>query len=157
MLLAGDELGRTQRGNNNAYCQDNEVSWVDWAPVAGEAALLPFMRSLVALRRAHPLLRHGAASVVETAPLSLLIMPDSPTRGPDEALLLVLNPTEEPSFVHLPAELPGRWISYLDSADPQPARPAGRPVRPESATVDIAGRSVVLLGRSATPEGSPAR
>ena len=157
MLLAGDELGRTQRGNNNAYCQDNEVSWVDWAPVAGEAALLPFMRSLVALRRAHPLLRHGAASVVETAPLSLLIMPDGPTRGPDEALLLVLNPTDEPSVVHLPAELPGRWISYLDSADPHPAPPAGRPLRPESATVDIAGRSVVLLGRSATPEGSPAR
>ena len=33
MLVAGDELGRTQRGNNNAYCQDNEITWVDWAPL----------------------------------------------------------------------------------------------------------------------------
>ena len=156
MLLAGDELGRTQRGNNNAYCQDNEVSWLDWAPVARETALLPFTRSLVALRRAHPLLRHGTASVIGTAPLTLLIAPEGAHRGPDAALLLALNPTDESSVVHLPAEQPGRWISYLDSADPEPASPAGRPLHPEAATVDIAGHSVVLLGRSATPEGSPA-
>ena len=36
MLLAGDEIGRTQRGNNNAYCQDNEISWIDWENIRGE-------------------------------------------------------------------------------------------------------------------------
>ena len=57
MLLAGDELGRTQQGNNNAYCQDNELSWLDWE-LDGEArALLDFTRRLIALRNAHPLFR----------------------------------------------------------------------------------------------------
>jgi glycogen operon protein len=52
MLLAGDELGRTQRGNNNAYCQDNEISWVDWA--AADEDLLAFTRKLIRLRKDHP-------------------------------------------------------------------------------------------------------
>ncbi|HLU42050.1 MAG TPA: glycogen debranching protein GlgX [Microthrixaceae bacterium] len=55
MLLGGDELGRTQGGNNNAYCQDNEVSWFDWGDV--DRDLLEFTRRLVALRRDHPALR----------------------------------------------------------------------------------------------------
>ena len=57
MLLAGDELGRTQRGNNNAYCQDNEISWVDWEAAVGHADLLDFTCSLIALRREHPVFR----------------------------------------------------------------------------------------------------
>jgi glycogen operon protein len=55
MLLGGDELGRTQLGNNNAYCQDNEVSWFDWA--GADPDLLAFTRAAVAMRRAHPVLR----------------------------------------------------------------------------------------------------
>ena len=55
MLLMGDELGRTQRGNNNAYCQDNEISWVDWSAV--DAPLLDFARWLISFRRAHPVFR----------------------------------------------------------------------------------------------------
>jgi isoamylase len=75
MLLAGDELGRTQRGNNNPYCQDNEISWIDWAtagepPAAGvparrggsaaqerNQALLEFVRGLVRFRADHPVFR----------------------------------------------------------------------------------------------------
>jgi len=57
MLLGGDELSRTQGGNNNAYCQDNEVSWFDWR-LDGEAeAFLAFTRAMVAFRRAHPVFR----------------------------------------------------------------------------------------------------
>jgi len=52
MLLAGDEIGRTQRGNNNAYCQDNEVSWLDWEHA--DAALLSFVRQLAEFRSRHP-------------------------------------------------------------------------------------------------------
>ena len=57
MLLAGDEIGRTQAGNNNAYCQDNEISWVDWSRAAGERDLLAFTQKLARLRRRHPVFR----------------------------------------------------------------------------------------------------
>jgi isoamylase len=55
MLLAGDELGHSQRGNNNAYCQDNEISWLDWANA--DEGLLAFVRRLIRLRRDHPVMR----------------------------------------------------------------------------------------------------
>jgi len=57
MLTAGDELSRTQGGNNNAYCQDNEVSWVDWTLAQEHADLLDFTCALAELRRAHPVFR----------------------------------------------------------------------------------------------------
>ncbi len=58
MLLAGDELGRTQQGNNNAYCQDNDISWVQWGEVDARGwALQAFTRKLLALRRRYPVLR----------------------------------------------------------------------------------------------------
>jgi glycogen operon protein len=57
MLLAGDEMGRTQRGNNNAYCQDNEISWLDWGLVRTEHDVLRFTETLASLRRNHPLFR----------------------------------------------------------------------------------------------------
>jgi isoamylase len=57
MLLAGDELGRTQHGNNNSYCQDNDVSWVDWDAAAKHPDLIEFVATLSALRKAHPVFR----------------------------------------------------------------------------------------------------
>jgi len=57
MLLAGDEMARTQRGNNNAYCQDNEVSWLDWSLADAEPDLLQFTEILAGLRREHPVFR----------------------------------------------------------------------------------------------------
>lgn len=57
MLLAGDEIGQTQQGNNNAYCQDNEIAWLDWTPSAERDVLLAFVQRLVALRRRHPTFR----------------------------------------------------------------------------------------------------
>ena len=61
MLLAGDELGRTQRGNNNAYCQDNEVSWISWEMEdPAEQRFLRFIRYLVGLRASCPPLRRDA-------------------------------------------------------------------------------------------------
>ena len=55
MLLGGDEIGRTQRGNNNAYCQDNEITWFDWS--AADRSCSTFTRRLIALRKAHPVFR----------------------------------------------------------------------------------------------------
>src|SRR5204863_2573372 len=53
LLSQGDEFGRTQHGNNNAYCQDNEISWIDWNLVQKNAGLLRFTRLLIALRKKH--------------------------------------------------------------------------------------------------------
>jgi isoamylase len=57
MLLGGDELGRTQRGNNNAWCQDTELSWFDWDIGPMQRQLVDFTRRLIALRQAHPVFR----------------------------------------------------------------------------------------------------
>ncbi|MEU8436086.1 glycogen debranching protein GlgX [Streptomyces sp. NPDC029216] len=62
MLVAGDEFGRTQGGNNNAYCQDNETGWVDWSLLSDPAwsGLFALARRVIALRRSHPVLRRRA-------------------------------------------------------------------------------------------------
>jgi len=57
MMVAGDEIGRTQQGNNNAYCQDNEISWLDWSKTPEREALFAFTRRMIALRAAHPTFR----------------------------------------------------------------------------------------------------
>ena len=58
LLLAGDEMGRTQQGNNNAYCQDNAISWLDWSDARRNDPLHAFTQRLLQLRRDHPVLRH---------------------------------------------------------------------------------------------------
>jgi glycogen operon protein len=59
MMLAGDEFGRTQQGNNNAYCQDNEISWLNWNIDAGGQSLTRFVQKLTALRHKYPILRRN--------------------------------------------------------------------------------------------------
>ncbi len=60
MLVAGDEFGRTQHGNNNAYCQDNEMGWVHWAKLDENRGLVEFVRQLIKLRADHPVFRRSA-------------------------------------------------------------------------------------------------
>jgi len=57
MILMGDEVGRTQRGNNNTYCHDNDLNWFDWTLLERNADLFHFARQMIALRKTHPLLR----------------------------------------------------------------------------------------------------
>lgn len=59
MLVAGDEFGRTQQGNNNTYCQDNELSWVDWSLQEKNEGLVRFVRRLAVMRHRYPILRHN--------------------------------------------------------------------------------------------------
>ena len=59
MMLAGDEFGRTQQGNNNAYCQDNAISWVDWDIKEKGRSLIRFVQKLTALRYKYPILRRS--------------------------------------------------------------------------------------------------
>ncbi len=110
MLLAGDEMGRTQGGNNNAYCQDNETSWLDWSPMDGdERGFFEFVRRLIQLRKRHPALRrrffmHGfhVSSVtglrdIEWISPSSQIMTNAEWQDPDRAcfgLLLSGNADE---------------------------------------------------------------
>ena len=136
MLLSGDELYRTQRGNNNAYCQDNEISWVDWSGLEKDDSLLEFVRGLSALRRAHPELRRdtflkGALHASHDRDISwwhamgheiadgewndpelrtLAIGLGGTTSSPD--MLLLLNPTEAECEFRLPSSGPpsaGTW------------------------------------------------
>jgi glycogen operon protein len=73
MLMAGDEFGRTQAGNNNAYCQDNELSWIDWSRVDRDRATVSFVTRLIRLRTQNPVFRR-------TAFLDGLVHPDSRLR-----------------------------------------------------------------------------
>ena len=60
MLLAGDEFANTQYGNNNAYCQDNEISWLDWGMLKKNRELFDYVRKLIEIRKKHPVIRTGS-------------------------------------------------------------------------------------------------
>ncbi|MGW2705829.1 glycogen debranching protein GlgX [Streptomyces sp. NPDC001340] len=83
MLSHGDELGRTQRGNNNAYCQDNEVSWVDWKLTDEQHTLTNFTRYVIDLRARHPVLRRRRFFRGETATNAAQPLPDLMWLRPD--------------------------------------------------------------------------
>ncbi|HTU67057.1 MAG TPA: glycogen debranching protein GlgX [Steroidobacteraceae bacterium] len=142
MLLAGDELYRTQQGNNNAYCQDNAISWIDWEAQKDDDALLQFVRGLSALRRAHPELRrdtflkgalHSKSRDVSWWHASGHELGDAEWNDPDlrtlgvgfggtatePELMLLLNPTDaECEFVIAPQAGRGGWDVILDTAHP---------------------------------------
>jgi glycogen operon protein len=149
MLLAGDELGRTQRGNNNAYSQDNEVSWLDWTPDPRNAAFLPYLQSLVALRRDHPLLREGTVTVAGDAPVVLMIRGEPGAPGPDAALLLALNATDGARQLVLPGEPGTAWSRLLDSSSVA-ASTQDQEIAAEG-TYEMSPRSVVLFAIPAVP------
>ncbi len=148
LLLGGDELGRTQRGNNNAYCQDNEISWFDWTTVDHE--LSRFTTELIALRRRHPAFRRrryrtgraasdlrwitpsGTEMTVEdwsnpsARSVGLFIdgstdpdvRPDGTPMVDDDFLILV-NAWWEPLTFAVPADLHNhRWEVVCDTFDP---------------------------------------
>jgi glycogen operon protein len=148
LLLGGDEIGRTQRGNNNAYCQDNEITWFDWSTV--DAELLKFTRDLIALRRKHRVFRRrryltGKDAVdlrwftPSGAPMTnadwadplarsvaLLIDgatdPDVGKDGPpmaDDNFLVLVNAWWEPLAFQVPADATvQKWEIACDSFDP---------------------------------------
>ncbi|HEX6413750.1 MAG TPA: glycogen debranching protein GlgX [Burkholderiales bacterium] len=163
MLSAGDELGRTQRGNNNAYCHDSELSWLDWENT--DEALLGFARRLITLRKKHPLFRRRTYPKPEnTAWLSpegremtdqdwnlpfarclgcLMVgqrLYERDERGEpvmDDDLLVLMNAHHDALDFVLP-EAP--WLVLLDTARDEPAVPAK--------SYRLEARSLVLL---ATP------
>ncbi len=173
MLLGGDEMGRTQDGNNNAYCQDNETNWFDWA--SADTALLDYTRNLIAFRRAHPVFRRrrflaGAEASqlqwftpagtpmdgtdwADPEARALAIYLDGsgdPDRAEDGTLLLdddflvLVNSWWEPLGFALPAARPdAEWHAEIDSYDP--AAPAGAGKRQVGDQVTVGPRSIVVL------------
>ena len=145
MLQAGDELGRTQGGNNNAYCQDNPVSWIDWAAIDGEAAaLIDFTRAMLKIRRDHPLLhadrfRHKAERGIDDSirwlnsdgmsmrethwherhnqVIGYLLTGAGASPGEAEsALLVIFNASPHEQSFTMPPALHYRWHMLLDTA-----------------------------------------
>ncbi len=143
MLSHGDEMGRTQLGNNNAYCQDNELSWMDWTDTAEGGALREFVRRLTTLRRDHPVFRRrrfltgsgvtwytaGGAEMTDgdwhtgyAKALMIFFNGDAITepdrRGEtvrDESFLLLVNASNEDLTFALPDEHRGMWTCVLDT------------------------------------------
>jgi glycogen operon protein len=170
MILAGDEFGRTQEGNNNAYCQDNRISWVDWGLRRANDDLVRFTRELLALRRAHPSLhrdRYYADDEVRwfgadgarpqwDDPAGRVLGVAIDGRGADD-LALLFNAGTEPAAVRLPgAPGGGRWMRRADTAldSPDDIRPAGRAVPLEAPDrYALAPRSSAILSAPpAAPE-----
>lgn len=140
LLLAGDEFARTQGGNNNGYCQDNEISWLDWSLAEKNAAQLDFVRALIALRRELGVLRLKAwsreagddmpCSTVHWFSIWGLPMTAPEWDDPDvrcvaamfestddsQSVLMLFNSTPEEALFTLPHEEPvRRWVVRVDT------------------------------------------
>jgi glycogen operon protein len=121
MLLGGDEFRRTQRGNNNAYCQDNEVSWLDWSLLEKHKEIQRFTRGMIGFRRAHPVLRREVfytdADIKWFAPNGAI--PDWADDRQKSFACLILGRTEPDLFLLFNADT--RSIDFSI-----PALPAGK-------------------------------
>ena len=169
MLLAGDEFGNSQDGNNNSYCQDNGIGWVNWE--RADAALLEFVEAVSAFRRAHPSLRqtrflHGDLREGDGLPdvewtdftggplhwrdpglsnfcLTIRCSAEA-TRSAfdDDAVFVAFNRSGEATQVRLPATTPGwRWVRGIDTD--LAAQDASGVA--EAATATVAAQSVVAF------------
>jgi glycogen operon protein len=168
MLLMGDEVARTQNGNNNAYCQDNETTWFDWSDVERHADLLRFVRKLIHFRRRHPEFRaehfwkesdEGQGSPIITWHGVRLHEPDLggdshslafslQSADGHEMLHVILNSYWAPLQFELP-ELPQdiHWQRIADTAlaSPHDIVALDNVVPVDSSDYDVAARSIVIL------------
>jgi isoamylase len=171
MLLMGDEVGRTQQGNNNAYCHDSPLTWLDWSLQEQNAELFRFCQHLIAFRRWHPILRqprhagpgssagdalqvtwHGTrAWRPDWAPSSRVLacmLCGAAAEGPD-VLYLAMNMYWEALAFELPSPPPGeRWHVCANTAMAPPAdiwEPGQEPPLPEQQGVLLGGRAILVL------------
>ncbi len=138
MLLGGDEFRRTQQGNNNAYCQDNEISWVDWTLADTHADLVRFVCALVAFRKRHHSLRrakffeqgssaiswHGERShqpdwSEEACWLAFLLDGNQAPGAPDSHIMVLLNASTEWRHFEIP-DMGGDWRRVVDTSQASP-------------------------------------
>jgi glycogen operon protein len=161
MLLAGDEIGRSQQGNNNAYCQDNELNWLDWSLLERNADLHDLVRRLADLRRHYAVLRYDrflhdnrirwlradGSSMTEAdwhdpqrrflAMLLSITASGPPPQSPREAtLLLAFNAGAEPIVFELPETRHG-WHCIFSTAIDEPDRSAVTSLSLEARSVQV--------------------
>jgi len=170
MMLAGDEMLRTQNGNNNAWCQDNELSWIDWSLVDENADAVRFVREMIALRKRHPALRRSrfltgkdneGSSVPDIKWYGAnLAAPDWGNHdgrslaftlvgidADEPALHVIMNMSGEPLQHLLPEPSGTQWRVAVDTAAASPAdivRPADQQAV-EDEYFRVLERSVVVL------------
>jgi glycogen operon protein len=164
LIQQGDEMGRTQRGNNNAYAQDNDITWVDWEGADG--VLVDFVAAAQAFRKAHPALsadhflsgqsRHGERDVVWWHQDGREMSPDDWSNADQSMLGMQLRIADDEVLVWFnrhaeekPARLPeGNWAVGFVSAEQE-----GLPI--VDGTVTLPPRSVVALVRAQVPPDKP--
>jgi glycogen operon protein len=168
MLLAGDEVLRSQHGNNNAYCQNNEISWLDWTTDDTQSAMLRFTREIVALRKRHPSLRRASFIETRLGEESGLRWHGADGRPPDwndgaarvlcftidgvtadeEPLYVIANMSDDAVEAHLPPPPVGRaWHRIVDTAQrpPEDISSAADSVPIDAHSYHAAGNAVVVL------------
>jgi glycogen operon protein len=171
MLLMGDELGRSQNGNNNTYCQDNELNWIDWELKETNSDLFRFFQAMIAFRKAHPVLRHAQFAGAGSADSGVLELAWHGTRAwqPDWsgtsrvlAFHARLRGVKQDDIVYaafnmywesLPMEPPvlecGRkWHLFADTGNNAPLdihEVGHEPPLSNARSMQVAGRSVVIL------------
>jgi isoamylase len=168
LLLAGDEFGRTQQGNNNAYCQDNEISWIDWeARTPDDEALTDFVKLLLKTRRDHPVFQRdtfftgralpdGSGKDIAWLRPDGAEMHDADWHSGDRAIgvffgarpmfLLLLNAGDDDITFRLPESGRLRWERSLDTS--AGFAPLGTPSAAAGESAVVTGRSVsVYSGR----------
>ncbi|MEW5424950.1 glycogen debranching protein GlgX [Amorphus sp. 3PC139-8] len=167
MMLMGDEIGRTQNGNNNAYCQDAEINWLAWSEIdPQDTAFDAFVRGLIDLRESRPLLTQDRflheAEDPRTGAFARWLRPDGEVMEPDnwqdpqtrsialllaapsDSLLLILNAHHEPVAFTLPAPLASGWGVLVDTAEGVVHRRTDGALS-EEAPFEAPGRSLFLL------------
>ncbi len=168
MLLAGDEIGRTQQGNNNAYCQDNDISWLDWRMTESNAGLLRFFQQMIAFRKRCGLLRrkefqmngeggfhivwHGVhrmkpdwSDCSRSLALQLTQLHDEESR---DDLFLIANAYNGDLDFELPQIGEREWFRVVDTAQPSPSDIAEDGLEFPLLTQEsyaVKGRSVVVF------------
>jgi isoamylase len=171
MLLGGDEFRRTQRGNSNAWCQDNEVSWYDWRLLERHADLVRFVRGLLAIRARHPVLRRdrfytdsemtwfdcdGGPPDWEGPALTLGVTIHAEEDAEATELCLLFNPSGGAVRFDLPGAEGVSWRVLADTGRPPPEHLFEPPTAPLAALgcYGLSARSMALL-RMELPEATP--
>jgi glycogen operon protein len=173
MILMGDEVGRTQRGNNNPYCQDNELSWLDWSLAEKNGELFRFFKQCIAFRMAHPVLRDWSTAQGDAEPggvagitwhgtrawnadwsdgsRTLAFMLANPTDGfaPRAYIYAALNMCWETLPFEMP-QLPAGWGWHVFANTSMPpdgdiAEIGKEPLVADQRQVLAGGRSVIIL------------
>jgi glycogen operon protein len=159
MIVAGDEFLNTQRGNNNPYNQDNEITWLDWARLEQNREVFRFFKLMIAFRKAHPSVGRaifwredvkwfGADGPVDLGADSrcLAYFLDGESVGDDDLFVMINGHWEDQTFT-VQESAPSAWRRVLDTAKPSPEDivEPGKEPKLESASYPVRARSVVVL------------